>query len=201
MSIEIDHENRKKRILQKALLLFAEQGYSSVTFQKIADNCGISRTTLYRYFHDKREILDESINNFFAPMLQKQKSIISQNNLSTHEKLIGIFKTANDSLYKERATLIRILEYLLTRKHSGEEISSKIVRHTWKQRLLIHRLLAEGIRNGEFKPVDLRTANNLLYSQLETLTFRLIVRGDADLIETNETLKELLTGLQSHEKI
>ena len=200
MSIEIDHENRKKKILQKALLLFAEQGYSSVTFQKIADNCGISRTTLYRYFHDKREILDESINNFFTPMLQKQKRITSQNNLSTHEKLIGVFKTATDSLYKERTTLIKILEYLLTRKHSGEEISGKIVRHTWKQRLLIHRLLAEGIKNGEFKPVGLRIANNLLYSQLETLTFRLIVRGDVDLIETNETLKKLLTGLQAHEK-
>ena len=37
-------------ILDRSLQLFAEQGYQSVTFQKIADRCGLSRTILYKYF-------------------------------------------------------------------------------------------------------------------------------------------------------
>ena len=200
MSIEIDHKNRKKIILQKALLLFAEQGYASVTFQKIANNCGMSRTTLYRYFADKREILDESIHNFFAPMLQIQCGIAAQKNRSAHNRLTEVLKTAIDSLFAERTLLIKIMEYLLTRKNTGEEISSKIIRHTLTLRLLMHRLLVEGIKNGEFHPCNLRIANNLLYSQLETLTFRLIMLGDTDREETSEMLSNILLGLQAHEK-
>ena len=200
MSIEIDHNNRKKIILQKALLLFAEQGYASVTFQKIADNCGMSRTTLYRYFKDKREILNESIHNFFSPLLEKQRIIAAQKNRSAHDKLTEVLETTIDSLFTERTLLKKILEYLLTRRTTGEEINSKIIRHTWTLRLLMHRLLLEGIKNGEFHSFNLRIANNLLYSQLETLTFRLIMLEDTDREETSEMLKNILLSLQSHEK-
>ncbi len=116
MSMEIAHKNGQKKILKKALLLFTEQCYSSVIFQKIAYNCGKSRTTLYSYFHDKRETMDE------------------------------------------------------------------------------------GLKNGELHPVNLRISGNLLYSQLKTLAFRLIVRWDADPIETTERLENVLFGLQAHEK-
>ena len=200
MSKEINHENRKKIILRKALLLFAEQGYSSVTFQKIADSCGISRTTLYRYFKDKREILDASILNFFTPMLKKQRAIAALKNRSAQEKLKDVFETAIDSLCEEKSLLTRILEYLLNRKTTGEEISGKISRHTWKLRLVIHRLLAEGVKTGEFKPINLRVANNLLYSQLETLTFRLIVREEADRLEAAAMVENILLGIQAHKQ-
>ncbi len=199
MSIEIDHKSRKKIILQKALLLFAEQGYASVTFQKIADNCGMSRTILYRYFKDKREILDESIHNFFSRMLKKQRSIAAQKNRSAQDRLTEVLETTIDSLFAEQILLEKILEYLLTRSKTGEEISSKIIRHTWTLRLLMHRLLLEGSKNGEFHHFNLRIANNLLYSQLETLTFRLIVLGDTDRKETSEMLRNILLVLQAHE--
>ncbi len=195
----VNHAQRKKEILQKALILFAEQGYSSVTFQKIADSCNISRTTLYRYFNDKREILDESVQNFFTPMLEKQREIADLKDCPSQERLRKILLTTIDSLCRERLTLIRILEYLLTRKSRGEEISEKITRHTWKLRLLMQRLLAEGIKNGEFRQLDLRIINNLLYSQLETLAFRLIVKEDTRKEDTIDVLERILTGLQAHE--
>ena len=56
MAIIVEHEKRKRKILEKALDVFVEEGYEDVTFQKIADRCGITRTTLYIYFKNKREI-------------------------------------------------------------------------------------------------------------------------------------------------
>ena len=46
MGIVIDHEKRKKVILKKALDVIIDEGYEDATFQKIADRCGITRTTL-----------------------------------------------------------------------------------------------------------------------------------------------------------
>ena len=61
MGIVVDHEQRKTVILKKALDVIIEEGYEDATFQKIADRCGITRTTLYIYFKNKREIFLWSI--------------------------------------------------------------------------------------------------------------------------------------------
>ncbi|MBQ2528708.1 MAG: TetR family transcriptional regulator, partial [Treponema sp.] len=42
MAVVVEHEKRKHEILGKALDLFIEEGYEDVTFQKIADRCGIT---------------------------------------------------------------------------------------------------------------------------------------------------------------
>ena len=52
MAIIVEHEKRKHQILDRALDIFMEEGYENVTFQKIADRCGITRTTLYIYFNN-----------------------------------------------------------------------------------------------------------------------------------------------------
>ena len=54
MAIVVEHDKRKHEILEKSLEVFIEEGYEDVTFQKIADRCGITRTTLYIYFKNKR---------------------------------------------------------------------------------------------------------------------------------------------------
>ena len=59
MAIIVEHDKRKHEILEKALDVFIEEGYEDVTFQKIADRCGITRTTLYIYFKNKRRTYDK----------------------------------------------------------------------------------------------------------------------------------------------
>jgi len=57
----VDHDQRRLSILENAFALFAESGYDGVTYQKIADRCGISRTSIYRYFRTKEEIFDYAV--------------------------------------------------------------------------------------------------------------------------------------------
>ena len=45
------------RLLRAALELFLEQGYDETTTQQIAERAGLTKTTLFRLFADKREIL------------------------------------------------------------------------------------------------------------------------------------------------
>ena len=53
MAIVVEHDKRRREILEKSLDVFAKDGYEDVTFQKITDRCGITRTTLYFYFKNK----------------------------------------------------------------------------------------------------------------------------------------------------
>jgi len=45
------------RLLRTAIELFSEQGYEATTTAQIAERAGLTKTTLFRLFPDKREIL------------------------------------------------------------------------------------------------------------------------------------------------
>jgi AcrR family transcriptional regulator len=49
--------NTRGRLLHAAVELFAERGYDATTAAQIADRANVTRTTLFRHFADKREIL------------------------------------------------------------------------------------------------------------------------------------------------
>ena len=63
MSIQVEHDKRRQEILKRALDVFIDEGFENATFQKIADRCGITRTTLYIYFKNKKDIFNYSIKN------------------------------------------------------------------------------------------------------------------------------------------
>ncbi|MEU1181246.1 helix-turn-helix domain-containing protein [Streptomyces sp. NPDC005820] len=49
--------NARERLVRAALDLFTEQGYDATTVTGIADRAGLTKTTFFRHFPDKREVL------------------------------------------------------------------------------------------------------------------------------------------------
>lgn len=49
--------NAPERLVLAALDLFAEQGYDNTTVIQIAQRAGLTKTTFFRHFPDKREVL------------------------------------------------------------------------------------------------------------------------------------------------
>jgi AcrR family transcriptional regulator len=49
--------NARERLERSAIELFARQGYDNTTIEQIAAGAGLNRSTFFRHFGDKREIL------------------------------------------------------------------------------------------------------------------------------------------------
>ena len=47
----------RERLVLAAVELFTEQGYDATTVTQIAESAGVTRSTFFRYFPDKRDIL------------------------------------------------------------------------------------------------------------------------------------------------
>src|SRR3982074_2237103 len=47
----------RERLVVAAVDLFTEQGYDATTVAQIAEHAGVTRSTFFRYFPDKRELL------------------------------------------------------------------------------------------------------------------------------------------------
>ena len=54
------------RLLQAAVELFDDRGYDATTAAQIAERAGLTKTTLFRHFADKREILFQGQDELVA---------------------------------------------------------------------------------------------------------------------------------------
>jgi AcrR family transcriptional regulator len=196
MGIVIDHEARRHAIIAKSIQLFAEQGYDGVTYQKIADSCSIARTTLYKYFRNKREIFNYAIWDVANILIGCYKEIlVSKDNVIA--RLERILDAVLRLLFEQRVMLTVILDYVLAAQRAGHNLERTISRHTIGLRRIIHRLLVEGVRKGELKEVDTRLATELLYAQLETAILRLTVSQNADYNELSTMLHKTLESFKN----
>ena len=98
MAIVVEHDKRKHEILQKSLDVFIDEGYEDATFQKIADRCGITRTTLYIYFKNKHEIFLGSIKELLSELEESLIIIIKNKDKNSEETLREILMCITEAL-------------------------------------------------------------------------------------------------------
>jgi AcrR family transcriptional regulator len=175
MSIVVEHDKRRREILEKALDVFMDEGFEDATFQKIADRCGITRTTLYIYFKNKREIFNWSIKQLMAEVERDLLTVRSDESLSSIEKLDRIVGTVIDRLQENRRLLSVVLTYLLHLSKSGTDPDNRVRRRTIRLRHILATIVIEGIRKGEIAAVNVRVADDMLYGLIEACIFRLVV--------------------------
>ena len=70
-----EKEHLRQLILDTAREMFAEEGYTSVSMRKIADQIQYSPTTIYLYFRDKNDLLRQICDETFAKLGKKLESI------------------------------------------------------------------------------------------------------------------------------
>jgi len=174
MAIVVKHEKRRQEILEKVLDVFIEEGFEDTTFQKIADHCGITRTTLYIYFKNKKEIFNYSIKLLLTKADSDIKAIRSDASLNSVEKITRVLLDIFTLLEGNRRLLSVILDYLL---HVAGSLNpeQRIHRRTLKLRHILTSLVIEGVKSGELKSLNIKTANEYLYSLIEAAIFRLVV--------------------------
>ena len=190
MSIIVEHEKRRHEILEKALDVFIEEGYEDVTFQKIADKCDITRTTLYIYFKNKRDIFNFSIKQFLQILESDISKIIKQEGLSYTEKLIGVMIVVIDRLEENKRLLSVVLDYLVFISKSDVDPDYRVRRRTVRLRHILASLLIEGIKTGEFSsPATVKEANDLLYSFVDAAVFRMVVLNRSSVDELKDSIK------------
>ncbi len=49
---------KEQRILEAAIAVFSEKGFSAATTSEIAKNAGVAEGTIFRYFKTKKDILN-----------------------------------------------------------------------------------------------------------------------------------------------
>ena len=189
MGIVIDHEKRKKVILKKALDVIIDEGYEDATFQKIADRCGITRTTLYIYFKNKREIFLWSIKQLTEGLENSLRLIIDDKSRTCKERLLDVLEVIVHGCMENRQLFQVILAYLIQIQKTGKNPGARVRRRIVRLRHLLSTILIEGKKSGDFKQINVKAANEMFYSLIESAIFRLAILDQ-------QTVNEMLSSLQ-----
>jgi AcrR family transcriptional regulator len=175
MSIVVEHEKRRREILNKALDVFVDEGFEDATFQKIADRCGITRTTLYTYFKNKKEIFNYSIKQLLLTVEADLTKMRGDTSLNAVDKIIRVLSRIIELLEKNQRLLSVILDYLLHVSRSNADPNYRVRRRTLKLRHILATMVIDGIKAGEIVAMNVKAADDLLYSLIESAIFRLAV--------------------------
>jgi len=190
MAIVVEHDKRRKKILDKALSVFMDDGFENATFQKIADKCGITRTILYLYFKNKREIFIYSIKHMLMNVEENINIIRADDSLSSIEKITRVLLDIFRLLEQNRQLLYVVLDYLFHLTASKNDISPevRVRRRTVRLRHILASMVIEGVKAGEIKKVSVKTADDYLYSFIESAIFQLAILKRKNLNELSETV-------------
>ncbi len=189
MAIVVEHEKRRYEILERALDIFIEEGYEDATFQKIADRCGITRTTLYLYFKNKREIFVWSIKQLTGRVEKDLLETITDESLSYAERLQSVLHLIIELCTENRRLFNVVLTYLLQVQKTGKDPDSRVRRRTIRLRHLLSRILIAGKNAGEFHIDNVKAANELFYGLIESAIFRIAILDRQE----NDALKDAVT--------
>ncbi|MBP3741496.1 MAG: TetR/AcrR family transcriptional regulator [Treponema sp.] len=181
MAIIVEHDKRKQEILQKSLDVFIEEGYEDATFQKIADRCGITRTTLYIYFKNKHEIFLGSIKELLAELENSLKEVIKDKSKNAETTLRQILTTIISQCEENSKLFSVLLNYLMQLKKSGVDTNSRVRRRVIRMHHILVTIIIQGIRAGEFKDENVKVMEETLYALIESAIFRIAVLNQTDL--------------------
>lgn len=196
MAIIVEHEKRKREILERALDVFVAEGYEDATFQKISDRCGITRTTLYIYFKNKREIFMFSIKQLTEGLEQSLLEIMNNPEYSSSEILRNVAITILEKCVSNRKLFNVLLSYLLQLQKTGKNPGERVRRRTIRLRHLLSKIIIDGINKGEFKDVNVKACNEMFYSLIESTVFRLAILDSENVEELFPSIKLAIEGLK-----
>jgi len=145
----------RDRLLSGATELFASKGYAAATVREIVERAGVTKPVLYYYFGSKEgiylDLMREPFSKFAALV---EEALLPAG--SARERLFGLCLRAYD-IFVENLDAARVMYSIYYGPPQGAPfVDFDAYHHRFQEAVL--QVLREGIRDGEFRRVDLHDA-------------------------------------------
>ncbi|MCU1348711.1 MAG: Transcriptional regulator, TetR family, partial [Acidobacteria bacterium] len=141
----------KRQSIQEAVIrLMCRDGLKSVTMERVAQEVGIAKGTVYLHYRDKQDLLDAVKESSLAPLSAKIDEIFAT--ATTPDRKLRAYALRYLTYFDERRDLFRILLYEreVTRVQ-GSRYQADRYRHLVEGTAGVIR---EGIADGSFREVN-----------------------------------------------
>ncbi|SPF31962.1 Transcriptional regulator [Syntrophobacter sp. SbD1] len=187
------------KIVGALKLLLKEKEFNAITWAEIARTAGVNEALIYKYFHDKRNLLYKVLRQY----LEKYAAQVEEDLKVTSGALNKLKKAirAHFNAYSQDRIFAKIL-ILEVRNYPDyfESETYELVKH-WANSILA--IIDEGVRNGEIRSdISARHLRQMILGGIEHLCLPEIVFGrefSPDTL-TEELCEFIFHGIRSAEE-
>jgi len=161
-------EARPAELLEAALGLFVERGFTATRSDDVARAAGVSKGTLYLYFPSKEELLKAVIQHYMADAIAAGAAEIASHAGPTPPALEHLLVGWWAKMYESPAS--GIFKLVVNEVRNFPDIAAfydeRVIR---PGEALLAEVLRRGVERGEFAPVDVDAAVHTLLMPLVLL--------------------------------
>lgn len=156
---------RPSELLAAALELFVEKGFAATRLDDVAARAGVSKGTLYRYFDNKDMLFRAVVEQGIVPLFVAAEQQIADFDGPSAELLRRLLLRWWQQI--GATPLAGLCKLIIAEAHNFPELAQYyhdqvIVRG----RALLAAVLQRGIAGGEFRPLDVDTAIDVIFAPL-----------------------------------
>ena len=161
-------DERPSELVAAALDLFVERGFAATRLDDVAARAGVSKGTLYLYFESKEALFKAVIEEAIVPLLASAEDVIANDQGTSIDLLRRLLLGWWEQI---GATRLAGVPKLLIAEARNFPAVAQYYHDTVmvRGRALLRTLLQRGIERGEFRPLDLETAIDVIYAPLMML--------------------------------
>ena len=135
---------RSRRVIQSAALdLLGETGYGGVTIEAVAARAGVGKSTIYRHWPGKLELIEDAICTLKAPLSAPAGD-------STRDRVVHLLQQAASNVAD--STWSACLPAIIDAAERDPEVKAIHRRLALERRQLLIDILADGVARGEVAP-------------------------------------------------
>jgi AcrR family transcriptional regulator len=191
--LDVDSPDAETQIRELALDLFAERGFSAVTTKDIADATGFNPALIYYYFGSKEELFRKAVTLAVERAFQQFR--VAREGLKDPRSIINGWLDNHVKEYETIAKLIKIsIDYAKTSKRNVR-IDEAIRRFYEDERDVLRAALADGIKSGEFRKVNVDETASFISTYLDGVFARAMILKD---FKPTQSVRELRSFLDDY---
>ncbi len=189
MPRRVDKEERRNRIMDAAMRVFARLGVHRARMEDVAQEAHVSKGALYWYFRSKDELLRAILARMFEPDLRLMEEMVQQQDLPVVERLEVLARKALDSLPQVRLTQALLYEFYALAARKGP--LRDLIRDYYQRYFqLLTELLRQGVERGELRIQNPQRAAMALLAQFEGLFLISVLLPSMDLNQEWQALSQ-----------
>lgn len=160
---------RRAELMAAALELFVEKGFSATRLEDIAASAGVSKGTVYLYFPSKDDLFKAVIQEGIVPVVAGGQTVAEQYTGDTpsllREILLGWWHSVGTT------SLAGIPKLMISEARNFPSVAEFYYDNVCVPgQRLIGDVLKRGIARGEFRPIDVDSAIEIVFAPLMMMT-------------------------------
>jgi len=190
----INHEEIRKKIIEKAIPLFATMGYTGVNFTMLSEASGVRRTSLYKFFNDKEDLFLQVIDHSFLILESATGPALADAAMDGWEKIRSLCMALLKSGLSSRSAMVVILQTAFF-MNQNEAFSANIRKHADYLRTIFATVLRQGMQSGHIRQHEPDNMAFAIVSLIEAFMMQNFLHVIDD-SKVTESLEILLSGLR-----